>query len=159
MIRTAKKQDIPALIEIYSHAQEFMAENGNPTQWGYVYPPKELIEKDIKNRILYVIEKNSVVHGVFAFIKGDDPTYAEIDGGWLSNAPYSTIHRVASDGKTNGIFEECFKFCREKDGHLRIDTHKDNHIMRHIIEKSGFKYCGIIRVEDQDERMAFELIK
>ena len=33
MIRLAKEEDIPRLLEIYAMAKEFMRKTGNPTQW------------------------------------------------------------------------------------------------------------------------------
>lgn len=49
---------------------------------------------------MYVIEEDGEVHAVFYFFIGPDETYQVIqDGAWLSDAPYGTIHQVASDGK------------------------------------------------------------
>ena len=39
---------------------------------------------------------------------------------------------------------------------IRIDTHRDNRIMRHNIEKHGFAYCGIIYLANGDERLAYQ---
>ena len=41
---------------------------------------------------------------------------------------------------------------------LRIDTHNDNLTMQHIVAKAGFSYCGIIRLEDGDPRLAYQLV-
>ena len=48
-------------------------------------------------------------------------------------------------------------WCVSKDRNLRIDTHRDNFIMRHNILKYGFRYCGIIFLESGDERIAYQL--
>ena len=48
------------------------------------------------------------------------------------------------------------QFCEQSINHLRIDTHNDNKIMQHVIEKNGFKRCGIIHVNDGSERIAYE---
>ena len=87
-----------------------------------------------------------------------EPTYAEIDGCWMSEEPYGTIHRVASDGSKRGIFKEILNFCKERFSHLRIDTHADNHIMQHLVKKGGFEYCGIIHLENGSPRLAYEYI-
>ena len=42
-------------------------------------------------------------------------------------------------------------------GNLRIDTHRDNVIMRHVIDLYGFTYCGIIYLLNGDERLAYQL--
>ena len=39
---------------------------------------------------------------------------------------------------------------------VRIDTHRDNETMLHLIEKNGFIRCGIIIVDDGTERIAFQ---
>ena len=35
MIRLAKEKDLDNIQEIYVYARKFMAEHGNPTQWGH----------------------------------------------------------------------------------------------------------------------------
>ena len=134
------------------------------------FGPREIIDNDIAAGNLYVIEeadkeqqtegtdnKNSRVHGVFFFKMGEDATYNVIeDGSWLSGDTYGTIHRVAGDGQVHGVLTMAVQFCEQKIKHLRIDTHNDNKIMQHVIEKNGFKRCGIIHVKDGSERIAYE---
>ena len=43
-----------------------------------------------------------------------------------------------------------------KIAHLRIDTHENNAVMRHLITSRGFLPCGTITVEDGTPRLAFE---
>ena len=62
----------------------------------------------------------------------------------------------AGDGEVHGIFEEIVSFCEKNIAHLRIDTHEDNKIMQHLIEKNGFVKCGIIHVADGSPRIAYE---
>jgi hypothetical protein len=47
-------------------------------------------------------------------------------------------------------------FCFSLDPNIRIDTHRDNHIMQHNIAKHGFAYCGIIYLANGDERLAYQ---
>lgn len=158
MIRLAQKSEMQSIMEIYSVAKEFMKKSGNPTQWNGNYPDKETLYEDIKNGQLFVIAEDGsdCIHGCFALIGGDDPTYGYIDGNWISDTAYGTIHRVASDGKKKGIFDECVKFARTKYDHLRVDTHKDNKPMQHVILKNGFEYTGVIYLEDGSPRQAYE---
>lgn len=158
-IRKAVKNDLPHIFEIYARARKFMAENGNPNQWGDIKPQKELVESDVEKGISYVCEKDGEILGVFAFIYGEDPTYKIIyDGEWLSDEPYAVIHRIASSGKVKGTGEFCLKWALSQYPNVRIDTHKDNTVMRHLMDKLGFAYCGIIHLEDGDERLAFQKI-
>lgn len=155
-IRSAKETDIPEIMNIYAHARHFMAKTGNPDQWGNVYPPRELLEADIGAGNLYVVSDESIIHGVFAFIPGEDPTYGYIrDGAWHQDAPYAAIHRVASDG-SGGIFPAILAYCRSRCPYLRIDTHRDNRVMQHVLKKNGFRRCGIIYLENGDPRIAFD---
>lgn len=158
MIRNAKLNDLQNILEIYNDARAFMIETGNPTQWNDTYPSYELLSNDIQKEHLFVITQSDEICGVFAFIIGDDSTYKEIKGKWLSNKIYGTIHRIASKNGTKGIFSECLKYCESNKeiASLRIDTHNNNCVMKHLIEKSGFTYCGIINEPDCTERVAFE---
>lgn len=157
MIRKAIGEDLPEILKIYENARKFMAENGNPNQWGKTNPPQSVLERDVQLGQLYVVVREEKICGVFAFIPGVDPTYGYIDGAWRSDAPYAAIHRVASDG-SGGILAEAVAFGWEQIQHLRIDTHKDNWVMQRAIERAGFETCGIIYLENGDPRIAYEKI-
>ena len=48
-IRLAELEELDRIMEIYAHARRFMAETGNPKQWGATnWPPRTLIEQDIR---------------------------------------------------------------------------------------------------------------
>ena len=51
-------------------------------------------------------------------------------------------------------FNECFKMFPS----LKIDTHKDNIPMQKVLLRNGFKFCGIIHLENGDERLAYQKI-
>ncbi|BBM35919.1 acetyltransferase [Pseudoleptotrichia goodfellowii] len=158
-IRNADLSDLKEIMDIYEYARKFMKQTGNRNQWVNKFPPESLIKEDIEKKQLYIIEKSGFICGVFAFIIGNDPTYSIIKNGeWLSYEKYGTVHRVASNGKSKGIFNEIITFCESKISHLRIDTHKDNKIMQHLIEKNGFYKCGIIYVTDGTPRFVYEKI-
>jgi len=158
-IRNADLSDLKEIMDIYEYARKFMKQTGNRNQWANKFPPENLIKEDIEKKQLYIIEKSGFICGVFAFIIRNDPTYSIIKNGeWLSYEKYGTVHRVASNGKSKGIFNEIITFCESKINHLRIDTHKDNKIMQHLIEKNGFYKCGIIYVTDGTSRLAYEKI-
>lgn len=134
-----------------------MAASGNAGQWGNSFPPEAMLREDICRQQLYVLEDRGRVHGVFVFVIGEDSSYSVIEGGtWLSDSPYGTIHRVASDGEVRGVFREIVTFCEARMHHLRIDTHENNRVMQYLIEKNGFQKCGVIYVEDGTPRLAYE---
>lgn len=157
-VRKAKTEDIARIMEIYRYAKQYMRESGNPTQWTDGYPQKEIIENDIRTGQCYVCEEEEELCGVFMLALGEEPTYRVIkDGTWKNEEPYGTIHRLASDGSRKGIFAVCLAFCRNKRKNLRADTHADNKTMQYLLEKNGFKRCGIIYVGDGTPRIAYQL--
>lgn len=157
MIRLAKEEDMETILNIYQTARQYMRDNGNAGQWGDSHPPRAQLEEDIRRRQLYVEEQGGCVHGVFAFVLGEDPTYRHIEqGAWKNVRPYGTIHRLASDGTVGGVFSRCVAFCKDRIGELRVDTHENNRTMRHLIERHGFVRCGIIHVEDGSPRIAYQ---
>ena len=160
MFRQATINDMAAIEAVYAAARRFMAENGNPHQWGTTNPPRERIERLVSIGELYVEETDGEVHAAFSLTFGDDPTYGVIDDGdWLSDAPYAAIHNVASDGAVAGFFTRCVAFCRERSDHLRIDTHADNKVMQHLVTKHGFSRRGIIYLANGSPRIVYEWMK
>lgn len=156
-IRKTALSDLPKVMQIFENARNFMMISGNPSQWNDNYPSEELIMSDIHEGISYVIIDKDRIVGTFVFVEGKEPTYSDIDGCWLNDKPYGTIHRIASDGSTKGIADECLNFCKMRNQNIRIDTHKDNSVMLKWINHSGFKKCGIIHVSDGTPRYAFQL--
>ena len=160
-IRQSTYSDIPVLMEIYRQARQIQLDSGNLHQWKEGYPTQNIVRGDIDRGVSYVVEDGCKIVGAFAFIPGEDPTYRIIEGGsWLDDtASYATIHRLGSLKDAHGVAAACFDWCWKKIHNLRVDTHEDNTIMRHCIEKAGFRYCGIIHLLNGDPRMAFQKIK
>ncbi|MBQ7045812.1 MAG: GNAT family N-acetyltransferase, partial [Clostridia bacterium] len=158
MVRNATFSDVEDILNIYAEARIFMRQNGNPNQWSGAYPAKEDILCDIEQNLLYVVERDDKLVGVFFFAPGPDVTYKIIEHGeWLSDEPYCVIHRIASKTGAHGVFLEALNFCRETANHIRIDTHSDNTVMQHVLEKNGFSKRGIIYLLSGDERIAYEI--
>jgi len=158
-IRTATPDDMEAILGVYAFAREYMRRTGNPDQWGTSYPSAELLSDDISKGNLYVGEgSNGLIHFVFAFILGEDPTYSYIENGsWLTDEPYGTIHRIAGDGTVKGVVAMALEYCKKTISNIRIDTHEKNETMQHVVEKLGFEKCGIIYIDDGTPRIAYQL--
>lgn len=115
-----KGKGLDNIQEIYVYARKFMAEHGNPTQWGQTRPTEETLRKDIEKEQLYVIEERDRLQGVFALIIGEDPTYQNIEqGSWKDTSLYGTIHR---------------RFCIRKPGIMDRYLHLRG-------KKSSLQYC------------------
>lgn len=161
MIRKAVREDVPVIMRLVEEARGIMRSCGNVNQWIDGYPSEETIMNDIDNWHCYLcVEESGEVIASFAFIPGPEPTYKEIyEGNWLDDKPYHVVHRLASTAASHGVFNDVMDYCLDIAGTLRIDTHRDNVIMRHIIDRYGFTYCGIIYLLNGDERLAYQLSK
>ena len=163
-IRKGDIKYISDYLDIYDSAMKFMVESGNKNQWTIDHhPTKEMILNHISNGNFYDIwdnDLNSVV-ACFALIFGIDDTYNEIEGAWLNDEDYVTIHMVAKKKSAKGIFHAISNFAKARCKNVRIDTHKDNIIMQNAILNRGFKYCGIIHLNDKNhsERLAYQYVE
>ncbi len=159
-IRKTRPEDLSEVMEIYARARGFMARTGNPTQWGSTYPEEMLIREDIAQGISYVAECDGRIETVFMYKAGEDPTYRVIEGGsWQNDEPYGVIHRIASRGEVKGAGSRCIQWGFEQCGNLRMDTHDDNRVMQHVLEKNGFERCGRIYLEDGSPRIAYQKLR
>jgi len=158
-VRPTVTDDLPVILSMYEKGIAHMRAEGNTVQWQGIDTPASKIPADIEKEISFVVvDDENIVHGTFAFILGEDPTYAVIeDGCWPDHEPYGTIHRIVSDQETRGILKAAVEFCRAKTDRLRLDTHRDNRTMRAAVAKAGFAYAGIIHVNDGTPRLAYTL--
>jgi RimJ/RimL family protein N-acetyltransferase len=162
-IRRITQADFDTVMKIYAYARQFMADHGNPNQWGPTgWPTAERIQQDIEEGTGFCVVHEGRVVGHFAFVWGPDPTYLNIeDGEWLDDSQYGVCHRMAGDGSVKGIAKAMLDWAYEKSGgHLRIDTHGDNVVMQNLMKKEGFIHTGTIYVEEDDfPRLAYEKSK
>lgn len=161
--RLAKNEDLNRIMEIIEDARKFLKDS-NIDQWQDGYPNKEIIKEDIKNNGGYIlVEGENIIAYVFISF-GIDEDYKNIDGKWLTNDKYATIHRMAIDRKYRGkgIGSRIFDFAEELSYEnnifsIKIDTDNDNELMKHLINKKNYTYCGIIQFNNT-EKIAFEKI-
>ena len=109
-IRKATLEDLNSLMEIYAHARAEMFKNNNPLQWGNSEPEESKIISRINAGVHYIIENNGEICGGFSLIPGKDPTYSHIDGKWLNDYPYLTIHSIASNNTIKGVLKAAIDF-------------------------------------------------
>ena len=158
-IKKGSINHINEYLKIYDDAIKYMRENGNYFQWTEDYRPNyEKIVKRLNENSFYEVLDNDIIVAVFALIGGIDKTYLEIEGKWLNDKSYVTIHMVAKRKEYKDVFSYISNFAKAKSNNVRIDTHKDNIIMQKAILKNGFKYCGIIHIDDKDKspRLAYQ---
>ena len=156
-IRTATYDDLPYLMDLFAKARDIMRASGNMYQWNDSYPSEEIVRKDISDAVCHVLCHGDKVIATMAFIPGPDPTYAKIyDGEWMDDTPYYAIHRIAVCEPGHNAAERLFDWAFQRTSSIRIDTHKDNVIMHHILNKQGFTHCGKILLANGDPREAFQ---
>ena len=159
-IRIATEHDLPRILELIEYGRQKMRQMGNIEQWTDGNPKRELLVEDIRQGNSYVVEEGGVAVATFAFIEGPDITYRNIyNGKWVDDEhPYFVVHRMASMPGVQGIFTDVLDYCFRHTNNIRIDTHRQNHLMSHALEKYGFAYCGIIYLLDGAERLAYQMI-
>lgn len=155
-IREACEDDLSCLDKIFETARSRMRKCGNATQWTGGYPSRQILLGDILSRQGFVLEKAGIPVGYFCLQREPEPSYAFIeDGEWPDNNPYLTIHRAAAARDGMGLFGIIINYATGFGLPVRADTHADNYIMRHLLVRYGFSYCGMITLADGTLRRAY----
>ncbi len=92
--RKATIKDFSAIWEIIKFAIESRKIDGSK-QWQDGYPNTETIFSDIENGYGYVLVENKQLLFYSAIIFDIEPAYEAIEGKWLTNGDYCTVHRMA----------------------------------------------------------------
>ena len=130
----------------------------HPTQWVNGYPSDDILLADIAAGTSYIVERGGQVVATFVLRPGDDPrmpSSTTVPG----PPPPPTSPSIAwrsNGGHTASCNSSCTMPCTAHHT-LRIDTHRDNHLMRHLILKAGFRYCGIIHTATGSGRLALSV--
>ncbi|MFD1671064.1 GNAT family N-acetyltransferase [Agrilactobacillus yilanensis] len=168
--RKSNKNDLTAIVEIMTQAKTLLAKRQIP-QWQNPSdgPTAMTFKTDMLTGQGYVLCQEEKVVAYGALISGIDPAYEAIDGQWQTqptSREYIAIHRlcVTSTLKNQGLASEIMQHLITQAialdyQDIRIDTHRLNLPMQHVIQKNGFQYCGVVKLPIQDgERLAFQLL-
>lgn len=164
----ASYEQIDEMCEITEQAKAQLRNLGLE-QWQKGYPSREVWTEDVKCGRTYLAMEEGKILGMFAFQTTPDVSYYEIDGQWLTQGAYASMHRVCvSDAcKGKGVAGKMFAYGFSMASELgfasvRIDTHPGNLPMQRALKKAGFLPCGEIHLvggcEDGDLRIGFEKI-
>ncbi len=164
-IRKSTNKDLDKIMQLIEYAQQFFYD-ANINQWQNGYPNTEVILQDIAAGESYVVcDKYDTIVATAMISFAGEATYAEIDGKWISNndAKYAVVHRIAVHPSNKGqgiaafILHKVMEMLTQHNAtSLRIDTHRENAAMQSVINRMQFEYCGIIYVDDRQERLAYE---
>ncbi|MCM1021368.1 MAG: GNAT family N-acetyltransferase [Muribaculum sp.] len=157
-IRKTEIMDIERVLEVFDSARQYMRASGNMEQWVGNYPSEEVIRSDINRGWSHVIELNGEIVATFCLMTTPEPSYSDIDGEWLNDEPYVTLHRVASDGTSRGILHTAVEYAALSYANIRVDTHADNRPMLDAIGREVFARCGVVTLADGSLRTAFQKV-
>jgi ribosomal protein S18 acetylase RimI-like enzyme len=167
LFRKATINDLDRALKIYHEAIEKFATD-KTFQWVEGYPPNEESFKNdlVKyNPIVATIDEEVV--GVMTLILDGEEDYLSIEGEWLNDDKYLTIHRIAVSkdyyGKRVGssLLDYAKEFALDNSlNNIRIDTHKNNIDMKKMLTRHGFSMCGVIKLRNKnnDLRDAYQLV-
>ena len=167
MLRKAKSTELDEIMLIIEDGREFLRQQGI-NQWQHGSPSKETIEQDIKEQTSYVyeIDRNIIATAMLTNYDRDYENYPTL---WSKCDNYLVIHRVATlknirnQGIGRQFLSAIVEFVKKENiDYIRIDTHKDNKIMRKFLSDFGFVELGEIKLtmknnSDDKERIAYEI--
>lgn len=151
-LRQAKMNDLEQIIEILADGRDQLAEKG-VDQWQGEYPSRDHIKYDIEHGFAFLAESDDhQTVGALSLVPAPDHAYDDMHGNWLTNTDsYIVIHRVAihsahgGHGYATQLFEKVIEEISNNHpsiDSIRIDTHKNNQAMQHVIAKTGFNHVG-----------------
>lgn len=159
-ISLATAAHLHTINHLIESAKDIMRKDGNTEQWTNGYPSYHDIMADIKAQAGFLVMEETKPVGYFALYAGPEVCYKHIHhGSWIDDkTPYGVIHRIASLPQAHGVLNAILQYANNHYNNLRIDTHRDNHIMQHCLSKHGFTLCGIIHLSDGKERLAYQRV-
>lgn len=163
--RKAELRDLSRVMEIIEDGRAFLKPQAGG-QWQDGYPNEETLREDIELGQLYAaLDPSGEIAAVAAFTYYEKDYDALYEGHWLTDRPYMVLHRIAvksslrGNGYGNTLFQ-IFEHVAKDQGYtsLRIDTHENNVVMRHLLERNGYIYCGRAILTPNKDRMVFEKV-
>ena len=161
-LRTAELSELSAAMELIDGAKAYLKEQGID-QWQQGYPDAACIRRDLeKGKGHFVVDGPQILGYVCIDFDGE-PAYQTLNGTWIGGEqPYVVAHRLAlaSSTRGKGLAHTVFRVIGEKACaagvySFRVDTDEDNAIMKHLLNRNGFTYCGSIWF-DNSVKIAYE---
>lgn len=167
-VRPVRTEDAARIGAIFDEARGTIAALGID-QWQNGYPNLASAAEDAAAGRSYAVWIGEEIAGVCTLVPDGEPTYDVIeDGEWLTgneNRSYMAVHRVAVSVAFRGTGAAgcLMRFAEERAREsgllsVRIDTHEGNIVMQRMLEKNGYRPCGIIHLTDGARRVAYEKI-
>lgn len=150
MIRKARLEDLPIIMQIVKEVIPLMHASGN-TQWGEDYPTEEVFREDILAETLYLSEGNDegkhIIEGFICINQDESEEYIPLK--WQADSKAVVLHRMAVSPRSRGrgVASKLIAFAeevaaKESISWIKTDTNEANTIMKAILEKRGYQYVG-----------------
>ncbi len=156
MIRRANILEIPDILEVTKACTAYMIKMGI-FQWNEHYPSREVFEKDVRRKELYVLEPGKSIAGVIAITTLMDEEYAPVN--WLTggnNAIY--IHRLAvhpaqqGKGYAQKLMDYAESHARDNGFQsVRLDTFSQNKGNQKFYGQRGYQKLDVIHFPKQSD--------
>lgn len=161
-LRAVAANEASVAIAFIDEAKAFLRSMG-VDQWQNGYPSADTIKADIAKGNGYFLMAGERPLAYMCIDLAGEPAYDSLDGHWLSDTrAYGVLHRLAMGDSSRGkgaasialrLAEERMRRCRMES--FRIDTDENNEVMKHLLTKNGFTYCGTIWF-DNSVKIAYE---
>ncbi len=156
MIRRAKIDEIPEILELTIACAQHMTENGI-LQWNEHYPSEQAFIHDISRDELYVYEVDTAIIGLITITPLIDKEYVPVQ--WLTRTGKNLyIHRLAVHPglQGRGYAQQLMSFAedlaREKNYiSVRLDTFSRNFRNQKFYEQRGYVKLGDIYFPKQSQ--------
>lgn len=165
-LRVAEISELPRAMDLIDQAKRYLKEQG-VDQWQKGYPDEACLRGDLAGRKGYfMVDENGGIAAYMCVDFDGEPAYDGLKGEWKTgeSRDYAVVHRLAVDGSRRGkglagrAFALVEQLCADRQVlSIRVDTDADNRIMRRVMDRNGFEYCGVIRFDNSD-KIAFEKI-
>ena len=158
-LRAVAANEASVAIAFIDEAKAFLRSMG-VDQWQNGYPSADTIKADIAKGNGYFLMAGERPLAYMCIDFGGEMAY----DGLIDTRAYGVLHRLAMGKRSRGkgaatiaiqLAEELMK-CRRMES-FRIDTDENNEVMKHLLSKNGFTYCGKIWF-DNSVKIAYEKV-
>ena len=168
IFRKAKMSDAEAVFKIIENAKQYLKTH-DVWQWQEGYPAMTDIISDIEKGMGYVLDDNGKIAATVSISFERESYFDAFEGaGWIEEKWSAAFHRSAvspeyrrtgaSDALLHGIENECRRLGVSN---IRVATHPNNKAMRALLERCGYRLCGIVTLKSvgkEPTRVAYQII-
>lgn len=147
-IHPAEINDLPQVEAIVHAAIHHMRALGID-QWDEIYPDRELLETDIRQKEMYVIKVGGKICGFITVNDAASPEYSEVD--WNIGGRVAVVHRltVAPACQSQGLARELMQHAESmaaSNGYatIRLDAFAHNLSALRLYERLGYRRAGTV---------------